>query len=299
MKEIDVRVNESKHGFKLFFLEFQEWEQVPQFFPKDPGIFQAEWLMKMRPFEKHNKIRPGVLRLRPGLHYVYFKDQDRQGSGYPVHFFLSEQVMVIVGYSRLNQEKVQEWANRGIINTPMDLARILGTRILRHHQTRLESIEDQMDRLEEEILKNPVARQQSKIIALHRKVIGLKKSLNHHLTAFDQLGTIDRANPSLWPELITETERELENIRQTHDLVESLREAYQAAVDNRANDIMKLLTILATVLLPINLLTSFFGMNFENMPLLSSTYGIRVFYALSLLILVTVVMYLWKKDWLR
>lgn len=308
MEEITVPVKENELGFKLYLLDLKEWEYVPQLFPQDQAVFQTEWFRQIHPEpnstdlpsqEKSSKIRPGVIRLRPGLHHVLFSDQDRQGKDYPIRFFLTEQVMVIVGYHLLRQEKIFEWSKRGLINTPMDLARIIGMRVLHHHETRLESIENQMDRLEEDILKDPAARQQGKIIALHRKVIGLKKSLNHHLTAFERLGTIDTVSPSLWPELITETERELENIRQTHDLVESLREAYQAAVDNRANDIMKLLTLLATILLPINLLTSFFGMNFVQMPLIGNPYGIYIFYSCCFLILIIVILYFWKKDWLR
>ncbi|WP_425800330.1 CorA family divalent cation transporter [Desulfitobacterium sp. Sab5] len=308
MEEITVQVKDSKTDFKLYFLELKEWEKIPQFFPCDQEIFNSEWFNQIPSIKniishsqegKTAKIRPGVIRLRPGLHYINFKDLDRQGNEFPIRFFLSDKQLVFIGHPRLNNEKVLEWVSRGIINTPMDLVRTIGSKILHQHQIRLESIEDQMDHLEEEILNNPVSRQQGKIIAIHRKVIHIKKSLNYHITAFDRLASIDSATPSLWSELIAETERELENIRQTHDLVESLREAYQASIDNRANDIMKLLTLLATVLLPINLLTSFFGMNFETMPLIRNPYGIEIFYSACLLILVTVILYFWKKDWLR
>ena len=78
-----------------------------------------------------------------------------------------------------------------------------------------------------------------------------------------------------------------------------MREAYQAAIDNHANDIMKLLTLLATILLPINLLTSFFGMNFEVMPLIHTPYGIVVFSVLSAIIIIVVMAYFKMKKWLK
>ncbi|HVJ48384.1 magnesium transporter CorA family protein [Desulfitobacterium sp.] len=312
MEAINVPVKDGKAGFKLYLLELQEWGEVPPLFPQDQEVFQTEWFKQIYPTvnqtneqlqERPSRIRPGVIRLRPGLHHALFSDQDRQGNIYPIRFFLTENEIIFVGHTLLRKEKVLEWANRGIINSPMDLAQIIGMRVLHHHETRLESIENQMERLEEEILTNPAARQQGKIFKLHRKVISLKKSLNHHLAAFERLGAIDTHidthSSSLWPELITETKRELENIRQTYELAESLREAYQAAVDNRANDIMKLLTLLATVLLPINLLTSFFGMNFTRMPLIGNPYGIYIFFAGCFFILVTVLFYFWRKDWLR
>lgn len=294
MQEISVPITD-KDSFKLFLLELNEWDSIFSIFPQDEAVLQTEWFMP----KKNPKVRPGVIRLRPGLHHVLFSDQDHQGNDHPIRFLLSDDVLVIMGYPSLHQEKVLEWVNRGIVGSPMDLVQIIGTRVLRHHQTRLEVIESQMDQLEEEILQNPVSHQQGKIIGIHRRVISLKKSLNHHLTAFERLKTIDRRSPTPWQELTTETERELENIRQTHELVESLREAYQAAVDNRANDIMKLLTLLATILLPINLLTSFFGMNFTQMPLLENPNGIYIFYAGCFVILGIGIFYFWKKNWLR
>ncbi|AHF07317.1 magnesium transporter CorA family protein [Desulfitobacterium metallireducens] len=308
MEEFTVPVKDNEISFKIYLLELTEWEVLPQLFPLDEAVFQTQWFKQIHPIanlanastrDRTSKVRPGVMRLRPGFHHVLFSDRDRQEKEHPIRFFLTKDVLVIVGYPLLRKEKVLEWANRGIIDSPMDLVQIIGIRVLRHHQTRLESIENQMDQLEEEILNQINSSQQSKIIVLHRSVMGLKKSLNNHLTAFERLGRIDTSSSSPWPELITESERELENIRQAHERMESLREAYQAAVDIRANDIMKLLSILATVLLPITLLTSFFGMNFEHMPLIRNYYGLYIFYAIGFLIIIVVLIYFWKKDWLR
>lgn len=309
MQEIRVPVkNKVMDCFKLYLLELNERDAIFRIFPEDNTVFQTEWFSQLYPAanspnasppKKLPKAGSGVIRLRPGLHHVLFNDQDHQGNDHPIRIFLSEDVLVIIGYPLLHREKVLEWADRGIIDSPLDLVQILGMRVLHHHQTRLEAIESQMDQLEEEILNAPVSHQQRKIIGIHRRVIRLKKSLNRHLAAFERLKTLDSRSSSPWQELTTETERELENIRQTYELVESLREAYQAAVDNRANDIMKLLTLLATILLPINLLTSFFGMNFNRMPLLENPNGIYIFYAGCFIILALGIFYFWKKNWLK
>ncbi|MEL1136354.1 CorA family divalent cation transporter [Desulfitobacterium sp. THU1] len=95
------------------------------------------------------------------------------------------------------------------------------------------------------------------------------------------------------------TRRAQDHVHQAHEMIESLREAYQAAIDNRANDIMKLLTLLATILLPITLLTSFFGMNFQEMPLIHTPFGIWIFYGLSVLIAIIVIAFFRKKKWLN
>lgn len=108
----------------------------------------------------------------------------------------------------------------------------------------------------------------------------------------------DQGKPS-WKDLVADTQQKLENARQTHELIEILMEAYQQAIDNRANDIMKVLTLLATILLPINLVTSFFGMNFEAMPLIHSPLGMPLFFGVSVLIVTAVLILFWRKHWLR
>lgn len=312
----DIQVEEASkpgaempQGFRLLILRLEEWNEVSQWFPEPVQEHQV-WLERLRDRETQESktrqkegalvFRPHIDRLSLNVHYVCFRDVDDQGHERPIRLFLTSNVFILIEWNGITLERLKGWAHRGILNTPMDLACIFGLRVLRHHQKRLENIEDQMDFLEEEILMGPRSWQQTRIISLHRRILGLKKSLNAHLSVFTRLKSVEkRSDGDLQEELMSETQRAIDNVRQTHELIENLREAYQAAVDNRANDIMKLLTLLATILLPINLLTSFFGMNFEQMPLIHATYGINVFYAASLIIVIVGVTYFWKKKWLK
>lgn len=308
MEHIIIQPHEAQAGFKLTLLEDHEWDRLPEILSMDTEFFQTHWMNQLHPPKEGVKapvregyllIKPGVTRISKDLHYVIYSDQDQQGNSCPVRFFLSDEQFVLMENHSLSIEKVKQWAERGIICDSMDLARVLGAQILRHHQARLEFIEDHMQKLEGEILEKSVPRQQTEIISLHRQIIGVKKSLNRHWAAFIRLATIAQERETLWKELTIETERELENVRQTLDLIENLREAYQAAMDNRANDIMKFLTIWATLFLPTNLLAGFFGMNFKYMPFLQHPYGIFAFFGFSILIVIFVLLFFRKKDWLR
>jgi magnesium transporter len=308
MERITIQTHDAQLGFELILLEHDEWDKLPEIFEKDKELFHSQWMNQIRPLkseveastrEGYLQIKPRVIRLKPGLHYVIYRDQNRKGNPCPVQFFITQKQFVLIENRSVSIKKVMEWAERGIVSEPMDLARVLGAQTLRHHQGRLELIEEQMEKLEEEILENPISSQQAQILKLHRQIIGMKKSLNQHLACFTRLSVMEQEQSSKWQELTIETKRELDNIRQTHELIESLREAYQSAMDNRANEIMKFLTILATILLPINLLTGFFGMNFEFMPLIQNPYGIFSFMGLSFLIVFLVLFFFKKKDWLR
>lgn len=298
-----------KPGFWLTVVSMAEWEEIPALIrPDAPGLVQ-EWLERMQarwqqPARGQHKnegflgVDPRTERLGPEHYYVCYRNIDQSGQEGAIQFFLTAKEFVLLEWGSLQRRRLQEWAERGLLACSMHLAQVLGSRVLFHHQELLEKFEDQMDVIEEGILIGPKIWQEKQIMALHKRVIGLKKSLNAHQSVFIRLGGLGRAEgPGDWQELVQDTQRELDNVRQTHELLESLREAYQTALDNRANDIMKVLTLLATVLLPINLLTSFFGMNFENMPLIHTPYGIWMFYGATLIILGISLWYFHKKKW--
>lgn len=191
-------------------------------------------------------------------------------------------------------EKISRWQDKQLVRTPFDILNLIGFETLERDERLLETAEAAMEVLEERILDNPQKLQQKQILQLHRNAIHLKKQLNEYLAVFARC----KQNTPLWDELILRTQSSLDNARQVVELIENLREAYQASVDNKLNDIMKLLTVLATILLPINLMTSFFGMNFENMPLIHAYSGIYLFYLVSGLFVICSFIYFRKKHWL-
>ena len=76
-----------------------------------------------------------------------------------------------------------------------------------------------------------------------------------------------------------------------------LREMHQTQVDMRQNQIMKILTIVTTVFLPLSLIAGWYGMNFQNMPELTAEYGYLVICIVSA---VCVLVELWifkRKKW--
>lgn len=156
-----------------------------------------------------------------------------------------------------------------------------------------------MDLVEEKILLAPLPWQLKRIISLHRNILGLKRSLIAHQSVFERFKNIEKSQyGDLQEQLILELTQATLAVFQTHEMIESLRGAYQAAVDNKANEIMKVLTMVATIILPITLLTGYFGMNFDFMPFVQQPYGILVFYGLSSVIFLVVMIYFGKKKWI-
>ncbi|HEX3015901.1 MAG TPA: magnesium transporter CorA family protein [Desulfobacteria bacterium] len=260
--------------------------------PKAVTTFLSGWGMEIsdQEFSKVNNYggrRSFVRQLQGSALFVFlYREQN------PIKLILNKELFLYHHNGEL-AKKIEWWATKHLFASPNDLLGLIGLELLDKLAKQIDLAESSIEALEERILDNPQKPQQVEIFRLHRKAIYLKKQLNQYLSLF----VTCKEQTQVWDELIVRVQAELENARQVVELTENLREAYQASVDNRLNDIMKLLTILATVLLPINLLTSFFGMNFERMPLIHRAYGLDVFYAVSAAILIGSFVYFRRRNW--
>lgn len=84
-----------------------------------------------------------------------------------------------------------------------------------------------------------------------------------------------------------------DDVKMIIDSIVHLRDAYQSAMDLKLNNTMKLFTVVTVIFAPLGFITGWFGMNFKNMPLVSSPCGVAVAGVIS--VVVTVGMILWLK----
>ncbi|MDH4108773.1 MAG: magnesium/cobalt transporter CorA [Gammaproteobacteria bacterium] len=173
----------------------------------------------------------------------------------------------------------------------------------------LESIGLLLSDLEDEVLENPEKSTAEKIHETKRELIALRRNIWPHR---ELLSGLDReASGLLQPETRVHIRDVYDHTIQIIDLVESYREVssdlmglYLSSVSNRMNEVMKVLTIFATIFMPLGFIAGVYGMNFDpgvsrwNMPELGWTFGYP--FALGLMagsagLLLYV---LWRKGWL-
>jgi magnesium transporter len=82
------------------------------------------------------------------------------------------------------------------------------------------------------------------------------------------------------------------------DLVTGLFDIHLAVVGNRTNEIMKTLAVVSAIILPLTLLAGIYGMNFENMPEIKSTYGYFITLGAMALITIGLLFYFWRRGWI-
>lgn len=179
---------------------------------------------------------------------------------------------------------------------------ILDRIIVRNYDV-ISSLEAQADKIEISILKNPKHGQIDELIHLRRQVYKIRKYLNPLRYIGDSLITNDNSiikqeSLKFFKNLNNKLDKlmmALESLIQDLALV---REAFESETANKTNDLMKVFTIIATIFLPLNLITSMYGMNVKHIPLVGKDYG--YYYILLIMIIVSLFMiFLFKKKkWL-
>ncbi len=93
-------------------------------------------------------------------------------------------------------------------------------------------------------------------------------------------------------------ERVLSHVRRLESSAETAVQMHFSAQSNRTNAIMRTLTVLTAIFLPLNLVTGFFGMNFEGLPLIHSMKGFWIVFSVMLCLAVSLSVFFWRKRYL-
>jgi len=133
----------------------------------------------------------------------------------------------------------------------------------------LSAFDDRIDALQEQIFSNPTNEQLASLFALKRWLVDVRKvvtperdMLNAVLSQRVDLPGMSREHEPYFRDLYDHLIRISDLVDSYRDLLSNSMDAYMSMVSNRQNDIMKQLTIIATVFLPLSFLTGFFGQNF-------------------------------------
>jgi len=167
----------------------------------------------------------------------------------------------------------------------------------------LDKLEARIDALEDAIVKNPTKQTVNSIFALKREVLHLKKVIGPQR---EILNRFTRGEFPQVPKASVVYFRDLyDHIYRIYDLAESFRDllsgtldAYLSALSNRMNEIMKVLTIITTTLLPLSLIAGIYGMNFKFMPELYQPWGYPTVILLMFVVAVAMVRFFRRRGWM-
>ena len=172
----------------------------------------------------------------------------------------------------------------------------------------LDAIGQQIEGIEEEIYKNSSEQQFKKIQKLKKELIFLRKALYPLRDAMsklvkDESGFIDPANQRYYADVYDHVVHLIDSLDTYKDLTSGLMDIYINTLNSRMNEVMKVLTIISTIFIPLTFVVGVYGMNFNteispwNMPELNSAYGYPVVMGVMLLIVVGMIRYFKFKKW--
>jgi magnesium transporter len=167
----------------------------------------------------------------------------------------------------------------------------------------VEDMDEEIDAIEDRVFSNPSPDMVQRIFTLKRATTHLRRVVSPmrevlNKLARDDYRMIDSKDRIYFRDVY-------DHLVRLHDITEGLRDlvggsldTYLSVVNNRMNDIMKLLTIITTLFMPISFITGFFGMNFFQPvaePLMSWTSTVMFIIMASVMFLLPVSMFLWMK----
>lgn len=171
----------------------------------------------------------------------------------------------------------------------------------------VENIDDAIDQLEDQIFDRPSPQTLEKLFALKRVLLAMRRILLPQREVLNKLArddykVIDPKDRIFFRDIYDHLVRLHDLNENLRDLVGGAQDTYLSVVNNRMNEIMKTLTIITVLFMPLTFLTGYFGMNFfEPLGNLKGWTTSPVFYlTLAVIFIVPIIMYFWmrRRTWI-
>ncbi len=228
----------------------------------------------------------------------------------------AEQISLVVGRGFVLSFQEREGDVFGVIRDRLRLDKGRGRRggadylayalmdaIVDQYFTVLERLGESLANLEEEVVTRPAPAALQELHRLKRELIFLRKSvwpLRECIGGLHRSDSplLERATSVYLRDLYDHTMHVIDTVETFRDMVSGMLDIYLSSVSNRMNEVMKLLTVIATIFIPLTFLAGVYGMNFDHMPELHWRWG--YFGTLGVMLAIGLGMLAWfrRRHWL-
>lgn len=228
----------------------------------------------------------------------------------------SEQVSIVVGkgYVLTFQERYGDVfdpvrkrirTGKGVIRShgPDYLAYAIADTIIDCYYPMLETIGDQLVGMEEAVVMHPTPNLLLQLNQIKNQLVNLRRGIWPQREALNSLVRGDHG--AVTPEVQIYFRDTYDHCVQTSEVCEMYREmvtglmnTYLSSVANRTNEVMKVLTIMASVFIPLTFVAGIYGMNFDHMPELHMEWAYPTVWGVMVATAGGMLAYFWRKGWL-
>lgn len=258
------------------------------------------------------KLNVGKEYLFMVLLFPKYNRKTREITSAEVDFLIKPGLLITIHRSELNPlmnlfnlcqvspEKCKEIFN----NDPIYLLYQILSGLFAYCSPILDTLSSNVSNIEKNIFKGYERRMVHEILIVKRSIVNFRRIMQIHRLLINKLlqkshgfSSITRlkiyfeelieANDDIW--------QNLENLKQT---IEAIEETNNSLISFQLNDIIKILTTISVIVLPITLLASVFGMNISHMPLVKNRYGFWIIGTIMITAFILMISYFKKKKWL-
>jgi magnesium transporter len=183
------------------------------------------------------------------------------------------------------------------------LAYTLMDAVVDHYFVVMEKMGEKIDDLENEVVANPkretlrgVQQLRDEILLVRRSIWPLREVISLLERAESPL--IDKTSAIYFRDIYEHTIQVMDTVDTYRDILSGMFDIYLSSISNRLNEVMKVLTIIATLFMPLTFLAGVYGMNFEHMPELKWQYGYFMLWGVMIVIALGMLVYFRKRKWI-
>ena len=167
----------------------------------------------------------------------------------------------------------------------------------------LEQVAESIEAIEEELMRTPSQRTLAEIYRLKRELLFIHKAIWPLREVVSSM--LRRESPLVKEQtriylrdIYDHTVQVIETLETLRDMLSGMLDIYLSSVSNRLNGIMKVLTIIATIFMPLTFIAGLYGMNFKHMPELESPWGYPAVLLLMVAVTVGMLVFFRRKRWI-
>ena len=169
--------------------------------------------------------------------------------------------------------------------------------VLESITARIENIDERIHNTNNKAIFKEIEIEKRKLIEL-RKIVQPTRDMTLQILNSES-NFLDKSNLRYFANLKSSCLSILEEIDANKQILEGLTNLYYASQGQRMNQIMKVLTIVSAIFIPLTFIVGVYGMNFENIPELKYQNGYFIIMAFMLILGISLLMYFIKRGWLK
>jgi magnesium transporter len=223
----------------------------------------------------------------------------------PIDIFAGKDFLITISDPKCSatQEALARARRDGNDEQPARLVYLILDTIVDLYFPAIDHFDDRIDTLEDDVIDSPTPQVLQRVFALKRELIDLRRVLVNtrdaslHLQR-DPDTIVDAEYQPYVRDIYDHVARLLDSVETQRDLLNNVLDIYLSSVANRTNEVMKVLTVLGTIVLPSLAISGIYGMNLKGLPFEDSPHGAEWVGGIMVLVTALLLFVLRKLDWL-